>query len=138
MSRSLALCIDSRGGMMFNSRRQTRDKEVIEDLVALFRKGAIYIQQYSARLFEEYENIISCTDPVADCADGALCFVEDARILNDLSSFDTVVLYNWSIPYPADVYFSFDLESLGFKRISKDKLTTDIHTKVTREVFKRT
>lgn len=123
---------------MFNNRRQMKDKQVIADLVKRFGGRGIFISEYSARLFESYENATLSADPIADCTDGALCFIETPELLTSIGDCDTVVIYNWGIPYPADKYFYTDLSSLGFKKISKDKLATEIHNKVTREVYKRT
>ena len=136
MGKTVIFCVDTRGGMAFNNRRQIKDRQIIADLVKRFGSGGVFIGEYSARLFEGYDNVTVSADPIADCADGASCFIESPELLESISHCDTVVIYTWGLPYPADRFFEVDLVSLGFKRISKDKLATEIHNKVTREVYK--
>lgn len=134
---TVALCTDTRGGMMFNNRRQVKDAEVISDLAARFGGKGIFVTQYSARLLEGYERVTVCPDPIKECADGGLCFIEDPTLLSECADTETLVIYTWGIPYPADKYIPFEPVSVGFKRLSKEKLSTSIHKKVTREVFKK-
>ena len=138
MNKTIAFCVDSSGGMRFNNRRQVRDVEMLSDLVSRFGGEGIYISPFSAKIFANYENVTVCEDPVSACEDNSLCFVEEASLLHDLGAFDTVVIYTWGLNYPADEHFCCDLASLGFKKISKDKIKTFIHEKITREVYKNT
>lgn len=138
MKKTIALCIDPRGGMRFNKRRQVKDVEVISDLVSRFGGEKIYISPFSAKLFLGCENVEICDDPISACEENSLCFIEEASLLHDLDSFDTMVVYVWGLNYPADEHFTYDISSLGFKRISKDKMKTQIHEKVTRDVYKIT
>lgn len=135
---TVALFIDSRGGMMFNNRRQVKDAEAFADMCGRWGRAEIFITQFSSRLLEGRENVTVCDDPIAQCTEDCLCFIENPDDLKNLDRVDTFVIYNWNIPYPADKYLSLNIEELGFKRISKDKFSTVIHQKVTREVFKRT
>lgn len=48
----LILCVDVDNGMTFNDRRQSRDREVIKDIVRYVGKGRIFISEYSRNLFE--------------------------------------------------------------------------------------
>ena len=47
------VCIDDRGGMLFNKRRQSRDSKVIEDVVRTVGDGVLYISDFSELLFSE-------------------------------------------------------------------------------------
>ncbi len=134
---TVALCTDPRGGMMFNNRRQVRDSEIISDVIVRFGERAVFIAPYSARLFEGVAGVTVCSDPIKECTDGGLCFVEDPALLSECADVETLVIYTWGIPYPADKYIPFEPTSIGFKRISKEKLATSIHQKVTREVFRK-
>lgn len=134
---TVAVCTDPRGGMMFNNRRQVKDQEIVTNAVEYFGKCGVFVTQYSARLFEKYENVTVCDDPIRECADGGLCFIEDPDLLSDCAELETLVIYTWGIPYPADKYLPFEPAAFGLKRISKEKLSTQIHKKVTREVFLR-
>lgn len=134
---TVALCIDPRGGMMFNNRRQVKDSEIISDVIARFGARAVFIAPYSARLFEGAAGVTVCSDPIKECTDGGLCFVEDPALLSECADVETLVIYTWGTPYPADKYIPFEPASIGFKKLSKEKLSTSIHKKVTREVFRK-
>lgn len=137
-SATLAVAIDSRGGMSFNHRRQARDMEMISDLVRRFGGGGIFISPYSARLFEGANGITICDDPVSECVGGALCFIESSALLHDIhESFSRIVVYCFGIPYPADEYFVPELAAIGYRRISRDKMATSLHSRLTREVWER-
>ena len=47
------VCLEDKGGMMFNHRRQSRDRVLIADVVKMADGSKIFISQYSAMLFEE-------------------------------------------------------------------------------------
>lgn len=48
----LIICVDVDNGMTFNDRRQSRDREVIKDIVRYVGDGRIIISEYSEKLFE--------------------------------------------------------------------------------------
>lgn len=138
VSATLALAVDTRGGMMFNHRRQARDAELVADAVGRFGGGGIFISPYSARLLEGYASVTVCDDPITDCTDSSLCFIESPALLHDVrESFSRIVIYCFGIPYPADEYLPLDLAALGYVRISRDKAATLLHPRLTREVYER-
>lgn len=138
VSATLALAVDTRGGMMFNHRRQARDAELVADAVGRFGGGGIFISPYSARLLEGYASVTVCDDPITDCTDGSLCFIESPALLHDVrESFSRIVIYRFGIPYPADECLPLDLAALGYVRISRDKAATLLHPRLTREVYER-
>ena len=49
----IAVCVDDRMGMLFNHRRQSRDKFVIDDLMNIAEK--VKINGFSEELFEDYK-----------------------------------------------------------------------------------
>lgn len=134
---TLALCIDSRGGMTFNNRRQAKDMEVIADMASRFGEGGIFIAPYSAKMFQSFENVSVADSPIDSADDGSLVFIENSEFLGNFDGIETVVIYRFGIPYPADRYFEYDLSSLGYKKISKDKFSTALHKKIEREVYKK-
>lgn len=135
---SLLIITDDRGGMMFNSRRQMKDGELLDKLIRRFGCGGICASPYTFRLIDRYEGAMMCEDPVAECPDGALCIVEDPSLLGDIrDSVGTLIRCCWGISYPADTYFTLDLAELGYRRISKEKIGTSIHAKAFCEVYKR-
>ena len=51
----LVACIDENNGMLFNNRRQSRDKGLIEHIIAMNKK--VWINNFSKELFEGYGNV---------------------------------------------------------------------------------
>ena len=48
----IIVCLDDNGGMAFNRRRQSRDRVLIEDIAKTVGNARLYIDKYSAPLFE--------------------------------------------------------------------------------------
>ena len=48
----LAFCVDDQGGLAFNHRRQSRDRALVADLLAVARARPVFCLPYSAGLFD--------------------------------------------------------------------------------------
>lgn len=128
---NVALCIDDDMGMLFNSRRQSRDSELIKDFVATAGENKIFINPYSEILFEEYnvtvdENMLHTAD-VND-----FCFVEKESILPCSSKINTLIIYKWNRKYPSD--FTFEMPS-GFTLKETAEFKGSSHEKITKEIY---
>ena len=76
---TLILCVDDRGGLSFNGRRQSQDRRVREDLLTMAAGGTLWMDGYSRRQFTEPEAaaIQVDRDPAARAAEGGgLCLLE--------------------------------------------------------------
>ena len=58
------VCLDERRGMMFNKRRCSRDRAVIEDILTMYTPADLCVSTYSASLFEG-ACVIGITLPVS-------------------------------------------------------------------------
>ena len=98
----IAVCLDDNFGMLFNGRRQSRDKEVYEDMI---REGGgkMSVLPFSQKLFSEDERVSLFS------GDAELLFLEDQSPESFFA--DELILYFWNRAYPADVYLNSDLES---------------------------
>ena len=56
---NLIVCIDDRGGMLFNRRRQSSDRYVTERILDMARDGRLLVNSYTAKLFPE-EAVLRC------------------------------------------------------------------------------
>lgn len=102
---TLILCVDDRGGLSFNGRRQSQDRRVREDLLTMAAGGALWMDDYSRRQFTEPEAaaIRVDRDPAARAAEGdGLCLLELQDPEAALERADRLVLYRWGRHYPAD------------------------------------
>lgn len=132
----LAVCVDDRGGMLFNHRRQSRDKAVIEDLVKFAGVRRILVHPYSAPLFAG-QTVTADERFLALAEKDDICFVENVRVGAYIPKCGSVLLYRWNRVYPADVYFDLDLSACGFTCTQTAEFAGRSHEKITREVYTR-
>ncbi len=128
------ICLDDNGGMLFNNRRQSRDKEVLKDIINNLKGEKLRISPFSEKLFADYsENVIVDEDFLNKASENDICFVEN-NALKDVSGIKEIVVYKWNRVYPTDFKCNMDLselelvETIDFKGFS--------HNKITRETYK--
>jgi hypothetical protein len=128
------VCIDDNGGMLFNKRRQSRDRKVMEDISLMTDK--IWIHPFSEKLLTEGEMKF---DYVVDEAfleqakEGEYCFVENMALLPVADRIEELVIYHWNRKYPAD--FKLDLPYKKWKKQSKEEFAGFSHEKITKEIY---
>ena len=131
----LIVCLDDRGGMAFNQRRQSRDRALIADVLRTAKDSQLYLTPYSFPLFEEQlplgnRNPIVTETPAAACPPNGYCFWE-LTSPESLENVDELIVYRWNRHYPADVHFSLPtedftpMESYDFKGSSHEKITRE-------------
>ena len=54
---TLILCVDDRGGLMFNRRRQSQDRLVRQDMLRLCGGRPLAVSPYTARQFEGEDHV---------------------------------------------------------------------------------
>lgn len=129
----LVVCLDKNGGMMYKTRRQSRDAVLMENLASYLKGRTIVVSPYSEELFSGRDIRFTVGDAsVADAED--FVFVEDGP-LPEAENVSEVVIYNWCTVYPSSR--KFDLDMSAFKRISKEKFKGSSHEKITKEVFRK-
>jgi len=122
--------------MMFNKRRQSRDRLLIDDLETLLSGAPLRIAPYSQSLFQK--NNISCAvceNPLEGAGEADYCFVENLSLAPWQDAVTEVILYHWNRQYPAD--FTFDLDMKDFRRVSSADFSGSSHEKITREVWQK-
>lgn len=129
----IAVCVDDNMGMLFNSRRQSRDRELIKDFVETANNNNIYIKPFSKILFEEYKVIID-NNMLNNAQENDFCFLENESILPYIDKVNELIIYRWNRNYPYDFCFempeNFSLkESTEFKGSSHEKITKEIYIK---------
>ena len=130
------VCLDDCLGMMFNSRRQSRDRAVIADVLKMTEREGLYIGQCSEKLFCEYDGKYTVSDSMLDIAQrGEFCFVESERLSGYVDSIEEIIIYRWNRRYPADLYFDIDLDAKGFSLAKREEFEGYSHEKITKEIF---
>ena len=106
---TVILCLDDRDGMMFGTRRQSRD-EVLCDRILNDNMGKrLYMNSYSYKMFSQNTGCCAlCDENFLDTAQGGdVCFVEGADISPYASKINKIIIYRWNRVYPATAYFKF-------------------------------
>ena len=126
---TLILWSGKNGEMMFNHRRCSRDRAVIEDILSMYAPTNLCVSAYSASLFDG-----ACV--IYDLAEAKekVLFLEDLPLLPALEQAQKIIVYRFDRTYPADVRLeipqSFSLtESLNFPGFSHDKITREVYVK---------
>ena len=132
---NVIVCICDNGGMLFNNRRQSSDKGLLINLSELIVDEALYISDFSERLFEESPICtIASSAPLEFAGEGDFVFIENAHISDYKNKIESLIIYKWNRVYPFS--FSLDLspekegmmleESIDFKGSSHEKITREI------------
>lgn len=127
---NIIVCVDDNNGMLFNNRRQSRDRELIRRIMSITEGHKLWMNAYSARLFGDgvdvAEDFLERTEP------GDFCFIENVPVPRE--GIEQVILYRWNREYPANVYFDLDLNGIEpssiyeFEGFSHECITEEIYT----------
>ena len=130
-------CIDEKGGMLFNNRRQSKDRVLIQHIMQMVGNHTLWITSFSSKLFEEYigSNAIVDDDFLSKIQDDDFVFIEDLEWENIQDKIHKVILYNWNKKYPADKYF--ELSQDKWQLLSEQDITGSSHDKITEKVYIR-
>ena len=126
----LIVCLDDKNGMMFNKRRQSRDRVLIENVLELCKGGKLYTNEYSSKLFPEKS--VEVFDSIENVGN-EYCFAENFTVNEE--NIEEIIVYKWNRLYPADTYFNIDLagwnltETVDFEGSSHEKITREIYVR---------
>ena len=129
---TLVVCVDDALGMMFNRRRQSRDRALRERILSRKGNSQLWMSAYSAELFQETDGTRICETLPTEADGEAFVFVENGPMPE---APDEIYLYRWNRRYPADRYFQVDLTK--YELISREDFAGFSHEKITEEHYKR-
>lgn len=124
--------LDNNGGMMFNQRRLSSDREVINDIIRTADKHALLMDDYTYQMFVSYgkeKNITHTKDFLNRAEKTDYCVAEDAELIGHINDITRLIIYLWNRDYPSDVKFDLPLDefrllgTVNFKGSSHDKIT---------------
>ena len=127
----IIVCLDDGGGMLFNNRRQSRDRVVCEDIINNLEGKKLFVLPFSESLFENFKEMVSVCEEF-DQKDQVF-FVENQSV----SRFDAdeVIVYKWNRVYPADFYCDIDFSEYILS--SETQIKGYSHEKITKQVYSR-
>lgn len=133
---TLILCLDDNLGMMFNHRRQSRDRVLIAEMLTHIGGGRLFVSPYSASMFSADTSNITVTDePCAVAGEGDFAFVEDTDPTVCWDQVAVIIIYRWNRLYPSDKTFCGDMT--GFHLTETAEFVGSSHDKITKEIWKR-
>lgn len=130
-------CVDDRNGMMFNRRRQSKDRVVRGRICSLAAGSRLWLSAYSAKQFDDElpaDSVVE-EDCLLKAGAGEYCFVEDEELPASLTGLERIILYRWNRSYPADRYFPEKLLSGGWQKKGEQEFEGYSHEKITEEVY---
>ncbi len=132
----LIVCVDDKGGMLFNNRRLSRDVCVCEQVVQMVGNSRLLMNTYSAKLFEN-KAVIVLDDPIEKAMSEDYIFVENMDLNGIMHRFTKVILFKWNRIYPSDLQFPMDELQSQFKLTFTKDFPGNSHEKITMEVYVR-
>lgn len=132
----LIVCLSEDDGMMFNRRRQSRDRVLIADMIRHVGETPLWVSPYSAPLFgEDCPTLHIAPNPAKVAGENDYCFIEDTPLPKSLEDTNEIVIYRWNRLYPSDVYFSCDTSA--FHLTQSDEFVGSSHDNITKEIWKK-
>ena len=129
--------VDDGGGMMFNHRRQSRDRVALQRIIDITAESTLWMNEYSAPLFTEFAAPqIQVDAQFLDKAEPAdYCLVENVDVSPYLPFIEKSILFHWNRSYPSDMKFPIKLDGGKWRLISTNEFPGSSHEKITMEVY---
>lgn len=133
----LVTALDDKGGMCFNHRRQSKDRELRKKLMELVGNNRFWMNIYSGKQFADVDSANICLDEdfLNKAGIGEYCFVEDKPLTGLDDRIEGLVLFLWNRTYPADLFFDLDMEDFRLCGISD--FPGSSHDKITMEIWEK-
>ena len=132
----LIVCLSDDSGMMFNHRRQSRDRVLVADMVEHTKDATLWISPYSAPLFvEDCPHLQVASDPTKTAGENDYCFVEDTPLPPNLEDVNELLIYRWNRLYPSDVFFTCNTSA--FYLAETHEFVGSSHDNITKEIWKK-
>lgn len=128
-------CVDDNGGMLFNHRRQSRDRTLNEKVLSLAKDCKVYMTDDSAKIFPEDDKIVVSENYLEEAGEQDLCFVEKEALQSYEDRITALIIFRWNRVYPADQYLDIDLEKM--KKTYEEEFVGFSHEKITMEVYEK-
>lgn len=132
----IIVCLDDKNGMLFGTRRQSKDRLLRQDLLQMTQNARLWMNTYSAGQFsEEAPQIRVAEDFLEKAGPGDWCFVENESVKPVADQVEQVVIYRWNRVYPATVRFPAELFSGKWKLTEHGDFPGSSHETITKEVY---
>lgn len=130
------VALDDRGGMMFNKRRQSKDRLLRERVLQLSEGKRLLMNSYTVKQFPSEAKISQITvseDFLSIALPGEYCFVENNCLSEYEQSIEKLIVYRWNRTYPSDMSLDLDLSSWTLSSVTD--FAGSSHEKISEEVY---
>ena len=132
----VVVCLCDRGGMLFNNRRQSRDRILINNLVEYIDDGALFVNEFSSPLFSNSDSsVIEVSNPLEVAKENDFVFVENLNLSKHKGKISEMVIYKWNRSYPCDFFLDVMPSDIGLALREATEFEGSSHDKITREVY---
>ena len=133
----LIVCVDDKNGMMFNNRRQSRDKTLANHILEKTKDKRLWMAGFSKDIFDVVDNkhIVIDNQFYEKAEKEDFCFVENIDVNTLIDKVDKIIIYNWNRCYPADLYFDIPLDN--WIVTSENEFIGSSHKKITEKIYVR-
>lgn len=130
------VCIDERGGMAFNGRRQSQDRALRAHILARTEGGALWLTPYSKKQFQSDAPQLRLSDAPWEAAGrGEVCWFETTDPAPWQDAIEQLIVYRWNRVYPSDVRLGIDLSQ--WQLCARQEFAGHSHECITEEVYTR-
>ena len=133
----LIVCLDDKGGMAFNRRRQSKDRVLREQILALTEGRPLWMNSYSSLQFEDAPNIRVDEDFLEKAGQGEYCFAEFPPLAPYAGKVERILAARWNRVYPADAKLDIPLKEGLWNLAEQREFPGSSHETITLEVYKR-
>ncbi len=132
----IIVCLDDHNGMLFNGRRQSRDRVVCQKIAAYTQGCKLWMNGYSYDLFKGVSGNALQDENFLDLSGREdYCFVENVDLAPYYHKIDELIVFRWNRTYPRDVVFPLEIAgkwnlkcSMDFPGNSHDLITMEVYT----------
>lgn len=130
--------VDDSCGMMFNKRRQSRDKVLYEKVTTIVGNNVMWVNSYTYPLFKDMKlNLCVDEEFLSKVEQGEYCFVEDKRVSSYINQIEELIIFHWNRKYPSDLKLDIQPEREGFVCANTEEFVGSSHEKITMKIWKR-
>ncbi len=130
----IIVCLDDKGGMMFNNRRQSKDSVLRERVIEIAAGTRLMMNEYSFRQFSEDAVVTVDENPLSNAKDNDVCFIENLPTAQFKDKISKITVFKWNRVYPSDMFFDIDTEN-GWRLAETREFEGSSHQKITEEVY---
>ena len=130
---NIIVCLDDNKGMLFNNRRQSRDKAVLSDVFNEIQGEKLYIMPFSEKLMAEYCDKVTLCEDASALQGGQWFFCENVDLTSFADKIEKLVVYKWNRVYPADFNCNLDFSLFNLK--SEIEFEGNSHPVITKQTF---